>query len=130
MILLKELLLLLLLFGVKLFILLIFLLIIDTSVLLSLIAPLNHPSTQLCVTAERAMCKHLGGGCHVPVAAYATLENNQLHLRGLVGRPDGTLILRAEQTSHLQQSEVLGIQVAENLLQQGAGKILHCVTKS
>lgn len=99
------------------------------SITQELIAPLNHSTTHFCVTAERAMCRQLGGGCHVPVAAYATLKNNQLHLHGLVGRTDGTLILRAKHTGYLQQAELLGIHVAENLLQQGAGKILQFSAK-
>ncbi len=93
----------------------------DTAVQ-ELIAPLNHIVTQQCVTAERAMCRYLGGGCHVPIAAYADYQQNNLTLRGLVARADGTTILRTQQR-HID-AEQLGVMVAENLLQQGAGELL------
>ena len=52
------------------------------------------------------------------------LEGDHLWLRGLVGQPDGTIMLRAEARAPRQQAEQLGIQVAEDLLRQGAGEIL------
>lgn len=91
----------------------------------ALIAPLNHIETALCVRAERAMCQYLGGGCHVPIAAYATLVEKKLVLQGLVARPDGTLILRAKHMGDVRAPELLGIAVAKELVQQGAESILN-----
>src|SRR5579862_449484 len=54
----------------------------EDKVVQSLIAPLNHAETALCVQAERAMCQYLGGGCHVPIAAYAMFVGKKIHLRG------------------------------------------------
>jgi len=79
------------------------------------------------VTAERAMNKHLNGGCQVPIACYAILEGEQLWLRGLVGEPDGSRLLRAEQRGSAEDAERLGIEVAEALLAQGAGEILKAI---
>ncbi|MFZ3186770.1 MAG: hydroxymethylbilane synthase, partial [Pseudomonas sp.] len=62
----------------------------------ALLAPLHHRETALQVTAERALNKHLNGGCQVPIACYALLDGEQLWLRGLVGQPDGSQLLRAE----------------------------------
>jgi hydroxymethylbilane synthase len=76
------------------------------------------------VTAERALNKHLNGGCQVPIACYAVLEGEQLWLRGFVGQPDASILLRAEQRAHKKDAEALGIAVAEDLLAQGAGEIL------
>jgi hydroxymethylbilane synthase len=91
----------------------------------TLIAALNDAVSYTCVTAERAMCRHLGGGCHTPIAAYATIDSGQILLRGLVARPDGSLLLRAEHSvPMLSDAEALGITVAEDLLQQGAAMIL------
>lgn len=92
-----------------------------------LLAPLNHTETALRVTAERAMNKRLNGGCQVPIACYAILEGEQLWLRGLVGEPDGSRLLRAEQRGSAEDAEGLGIEVAEALLAQGAAEILTAV---
>lgn len=89
-----------------------------------LLAPLADVETTYCVLAERAMNTHLQGGCQVPIAGYAIIENDQIYLRGLVGALDGSAILRAEAKSAVKNAEDLGIQVAEMLLQQGAGNIL------
>lgn len=91
----------------------------------ALLAPLHHAETAVRVTAERALNKRLNGGCQVPIACYALLEGEQLWLRGLVGQPDGGVLLRAE--SRGSDAEALGVQVAEQLLAQGAEAILKAV---
>ncbi|MFX1709171.1 hydroxymethylbilane synthase [Stutzerimonas stutzeri] len=93
----------------------------------ALLACLNHAPTATRVVAERALNKRLNGGCQVPIACYAVLEGEQLWLRGLVGQPDGTLLLRAEGRAPAAEAEVLGVQVAEELLGQGAEQILKAV---
>lgn len=93
----------------------------------ALLAPLHHRDTALRVTAERALNKHLNGGCQVPIACYALLEDDQLWLRGLVGQPDGGLLLRAEARAASSDAEALGVRVAEALLAQGADAILQAV---
>ena len=93
----------------------------------ALLAPLHHRATALRVTAERALNKHLNGGCQVPIACYAVLEGEQLWLRGLVGQPDGGRLWRAEQRAPATGAERLGVEVAEALLQQGAADILRAV---
>lgn len=90
----------------------------------ALIAPLRCPETWIVVTAERAMNKRLAGGCQVPIAGFALLEDGKIWMRGLVGRPDGSEMLSAEVNGTAEQAESLGIQLAEELLSQGAKKIL------
>ena len=92
-----------------------------------LLQPLHHETTALCVRAERALNRHLQGGCQVPIAAFAELNGKEMVLRGLVGAPDGSRVLRAEQRGVSADPETLGIAVAEQLLQQGAGAILDKV---
>lgn len=91
-----------------------------------LIAPLHHLESAICVRAERAANKHLQGGCQVPIACFAELSDNgvKVNLRGLVGSVDGSRILRAHATGNADNPEKLGIQVAKDLLSQGAGKLL------
>jgi len=89
-----------------------------------LIAPLGDPATTLRLKAERALNKRLEGGCQVPIGGFAELLGEQLHLRGLVASLDGKQIIRAEKTASSEEAEQLGISVAEDLLAQGADKIL------
>ncbi|WP_271104475.1 hydroxymethylbilane synthase [Pseudomonas tohonis] len=93
----------------------------------ALLAPLHHRDTAMRVTAERALNKRLNGGCQVPIACYAILEDDQLWLRGLVGQPDGGTLLRAESRALASDAESLGVRVAEDLLGQGAEAILQAV---
>lgn len=93
----------------------------------ALLAPLHHQATALRVTAERALNKHLNGGCQVPIACYAILDGDQLWLRGLVGEPNGGKLLRAEGRAASADAEALGVRVADELLEQGAGDILKAV---
>ena len=92
-----------------------------------LLAALHDQPTALRVTAERALNKHLNGGCQVPIACYAELEGDQLWLRGLVGQPDGGRLLRAEARAASSDAQALGVRVAEALLEQGAEEILQAV---
>ena len=94
----------------------------DDTELHALLAPLNNEDSALRVRAERALNTHLNGGCQVPIACYG-----QLWLRGMVGDPDGTLLLTAEGRGPEAAPEELGIRVAEDLLNQGAQKILDAV---
>ena len=93
----------------------------------TLLAPLADAETTYCVRAERAMNNHLQGGCQVPIGGYAVLQQGQLYLRALVGDIDGSRIIRAEGKSAVENAEVLGVQIAEQLLAQGADKILQTI---
>ena len=97
---------------------------IDDEAMNALIAPLHDSHTATTVLAERALNRRLQGGCQVPIAGYAILENDEVWLRGLVGRPDGTNTLYAEKRGPAAEAEAIGLEVAEMLLAQGADKIL------
>lgn len=94
---------------------------------LDLILPLMHAETNSCVRAERAFNAYLEGGCQVPIAGYATLENGQIHLEGRVGSVDGQTLLKAQQVGLPEQAEQLGVKLAQDLLTQGAGEILKAL---
>lgn len=93
----------------------------------ALLTALEHPPTRFCVLAERAMNRRLEGGCQVPIAAYATLADQQLTLQGLVGSLDGQQVLRAQLQGSMLDAESLGIRLAEQLLERGADTILQQV---
>ncbi len=98
---------------------------LDDSELRAMLAPLNHTDTSDRVKAERALNRRLQGGCQVPIAAYALLEdNNTVWLRGLVGAVDGTQIFRVEGRAPRGEGERLGRELAEDLLAMGADKVL------
>lgn len=92
-----------------------------------LIAPLNHEQTQICVLAERAMNERLEGGCQVPIAGFAELEYGQIKMRGLVGRPDGKLVIRGNIEGSAKSAKQLGTMLADDLLSRGAKEILRDV---
>ncbi len=89
--------------------------------------PLDDPWTHFAITAERAMLAELGGGCQVPIGAYATLENTELFLTGGVFSPDGSVMIRYTATGDCTRAAELGRNVAKVLLQRGAGSILESV---
>ena len=90
-----------------------------------LLAPLQHDLTAVCVRAERACVRTLDGGCDVPIASYAVTEADGIWLRARVGSPDGHSLLFAEGRG--SDPEVLGADVARQLLAQGADDILAAV---
>jgi hydroxymethylbilane synthase len=90
-----------------------------------LIAVLDDPATHIRVAAERAFNARLQGGCQVPIAGYALLENGQIWLRGLVGEPDGSQMVASEIRGPSVQARNLGATLAEELLEQGADGILR-----
>lgn len=100
---------------------------IDDAETNRVLAPLNDAATWTCVAAERAFNARLEGGCQVPVAAYAVLDGERLILRGMVGEPDGSRLLRDTIEGPAAEAEALGARLAEVLLARGAKRILDKV---
>ncbi len=92
-----------------------------------LLAPLDHAATRTCVAAERALNAALEGGCQVPIAGYAELNGDALHLRALVGAPDGTRVVRGERRGAAADAQAIGADLARDLLARGAKEILDGV---
>ncbi len=91
----------------------------------ALLQPLNDPDTAACVRAERAMSRMMQGGCQAPIGGYAILENGQLWLRGFVADLEGVRFFRAEERGDPADPEALGHRVAQDLLGQGADRVLQ-----
>ncbi len=129
---------------------------IDDEFINELLLPLNHAETYICVKAERSFLKKLGGGCQVPIAAYATVmkrsDNKEpegtnlltyasqkishhqnvsqgllLILEGLVGTVNGDRIIRGRNEGNPEEAEMIGIRLAEDILSRGAKEILENV---
>ncbi len=91
---------------------------------LALISVLDHETTRYRVLAERALNLGLNGGCQVPIACHATIDGDKLHLRALVGEPDGSNIVSGEIRGNKTDAEELGTELANELLGKGAKTIL------
>ncbi len=91
-------------------------------------ARLDDKFTRICVTAERAVLATLGGGCQVPIGAYASIQTSgQVHLQALVVAPDGSTIIRQTATGDPADALRLGREMGERLLAAGAQDILEAV---
>jgi hydroxymethylbilane synthase len=99
----------------------------DDTDIHTLLAPLNHTATRQRTEAERTMNATLAGGCQAPVAGYAELDNGRITLRGLVGEPDGSRVIRGEVEGAADAASDLGHQLAEDLLARGAREVLDAL---
>ncbi|HSB15283.1 MAG TPA: hydroxymethylbilane synthase [Bryobacteraceae bacterium] len=90
-------------------------------------ARLNHETTRIAVAAERALLGALGGGCQVPIGAYATCEGETLRLLGLVASPDGETVIRRQTVGTRSDAECLGRELGRELLAAGGSQILEAV---
>ena len=88
--------------------------------LLGAVQQLNHEETSRCVRAERAFLQRLEGGCQVPLAAWARCEEGKLHITGRVIQLEGKKLFAAECVGEMETPEILGLKVADALLEQGA----------
>lgn len=86
---------------------------------------LDDAAARAATTCERALLNKLGGGCQVPIGAFAEMQNGSLHLTAIVAQPDGSVILREQQSG--SDPIVLGEQVGDILLRRGATRILENV---
>jgi hydroxymethylbilane synthase len=86
---------------------------------------LDDSAARQTTTAERALLNKLGGGCQVPIGAFAELREKEIHLEGVVAHPDGSLVLRESRDGN--DPEVLGNEVGETLLSRGGDAILQQV---
>jgi hydroxymethylbilane synthase len=93
------------------------------------LAPLNHLPSAQAVHAERAVSKAFGGSCQIPLAAFATLDNDTMYLRAFVATPDGSRVARAEVRGPSSEGSALSAKIVELLKQQDAAAILAlCVS--
>ena len=97
----------------------------DDEVASDATSKLNHRETELACRAERAFLRKLGGGCQFPIAAHATIVDDTLRLEGLVARPSGEEILRDRLAGERDEADLIGSQLAKQLLDRGAAELLN-----
>jgi hydroxymethylbilane synthase len=96
---------------------------------LELLRPINDAATAICVTAERGFLAGLGGGCSLPIAAHAVIENGQLNVRGRVNSPDGSQQVDVEISgaAAVETARALGTELARAALDRGVGELLEAL---
>jgi hydroxymethylbilane synthase len=97
---------------------------VNDKVINTILGALNHQETSISVRAERAILRRLGGGCQVPIAAYARIEDGRVIMDGLVGSITGERVIKGHAEGKLEDHERLGTNLAEYLLSRGAKEIL------
>lgn len=97
----------------------------DDKDTLEAVSKLDHKFTRLACTAERALLRSLGGGCQLPIAAYAVVREKKIRLDGLVAERQGNRIIRDRIVGGLNEAEEIGKRLAEQLLNQGAAELLE-----
>jgi hydroxymethylbilane synthase len=100
---------------------------IETRAGFEKVAALDHADTHTAVLAERAVLAALGGGCQVPIGAYATVSEGRVRVLAIVAAPDGTQVIRAEAEGEAAQAAEIGARLAADLLERGAREILEAV---
>jgi hydroxymethylbilane synthase len=96
----------------------------DDSALAEMLAFLNHPETSMEVGAERSFLQRIGGGCQLPIAAYAKMNSRELTIRGLVGSPDGRTMIADEVRGAPPDYGMLGTLLAERILSRGGQALI------
>ncbi|NLC77660.1 MAG: hydroxymethylbilane synthase [Clostridia bacterium] len=96
----------------------------DQEEIAAVLQPIIHKETTAAVLAERAFLRTLEGGCQIPIGALARVEDGELLLRGLVAGLDGTKVVRGSARGPVHEPDRLGMELAEQLLSQGAAEIL------
>jgi len=83
---------------------------------------LNHAETEALVTAERSFLKSFGGGCHIPLGAYASYKNDEIVLDGVIASIDGSFVARANAAG--TDPELIGAELSKKIKSQGAEKYI------
>ena len=90
-----------------------------------LLSKLNHDETNMCVSAERSFLKTLGGGCHVPFAAFASIKNEKMKIKAFVGSLDGELTIKDCISGNKENYLRLGEEIAQRILVSGGEEIIN-----
>ena len=97
----------------------------DDRFVRELVLRLEDPSTRMAVTAERGFLERLEGGCQVPIAAHATVDDQTMTLRGLIASVDGHRLIQGSSEGPIGDAKKIGVALAERLLSQGGREILR-----
>ncbi|CCK79236.1 MULTISPECIES: hydroxymethylbilane synthase [Desulfobacula] len=91
---------------------------------------LDHYDTRICVTGERAFLKQIEGSCHIPVACFGKIENNNVVLTAVVASEDGKELIKEQLVSPMDKMELNGRILADKVLEKGGKKILESLNSN
>ena len=94
---------------------------LDNSEVLEILKPLNHVDTENAMIAERAFLRELDGSCRTPIGAHARIDSNEIHLHGIILRPDGTESHEDHLQGSISEAEEIGLEMGR-MLKSRAGK--------
>lgn len=100
----------------------------DNTMINQMLHVLDHPETHQCILAERALNQTLEGGCQVPIAGHAMINHQEIAMKALVGKPDGTQIILCTAKGLVDDAASIGITLAQELIAKGAKAILNEIT--
>jgi hydroxymethylbilane synthase len=89
----------------------------DSQDLINLLKPVHNSNVETCIKAERAFLKAIGGGCKMPLGAYATINNSNITILGFLSNNQGNVMAKHTITESLDSEKNIGEKLAENLLQ-------------
>ena len=95
----------------------------------SIVSAFDDTATRACAICERSFLARLEGGCQVPIAGHATVNGQNIHLKGLVASLDGKTIYRSEASGSIDDALAVGVTVANKVLEQGANEVLSALHK-
>ena len=87
-----------------------------------MLRPLTDPATASAIESERAFLQNFGGGCHIPIGAFAYIENGTIHLSGMVAAQDGSRLIR--KSIEGTDPRIMGKTLADMLKKEGAEELL------
>ncbi len=96
----------------------------DDDETLECVSSVNDPDTEIATRAERALLRHLQGGCQVPIGAFGKILNEELRLEAMIGSLDGKHVVRGTMQGRREDAESLAVKLADVLLHSGGEKIL------
>jgi hydroxymethylbilane synthase len=96
----------------------------DDAQIAELLRVINNRETEICILAERSFLRSLEGGCQVPIAGFAALENDEITLQGYVGSFDGSLTIRQSIRGKSENADALGKELAAKMIERNAGELL------
>ena len=100
----------------------------DDKDTIALLRTVNNAETEIAILAERAFMKTVGGGCKFPLGAYATVENEIIHLSVMLGNHHTHQIIRMAGNAPIAEAEKLGKSLAEKIIEEAGRKGIEIVT--
>ncbi|WDI78462.1 hydroxymethylbilane synthase [Candidatus Purcelliella pentastirinorum] len=102
---------------------------INNYKIISLLKKINHKDSEILIKAERSFNKELNSECQLPIGSYATLKNNKICLKGIIGSINGTCLIKDKQIGNKEQANIIGKKLAKKIIKNGGKEIIKSFIK-